>query len=643
MNKNYIQDSETDLYYTNLADSNKIISSVREVIKTTKNKKSDSDSYLIDVDEPINKEIKIINSEKKKKSQKSSESTDKRTTETEKNTHRNIKPIATTNTVTLLDKNKKSSSSYDSSDDKTTYSDILSSEKQLESKDVNNKINIENNKQNSPKIKNNLNTINETLGKNSPQCESLGEKQKFFSKVCTDTKENIKIAPKLTSFGNNLQKNATQQFDKQTIQNDEKDLKDQKKQINNQSLNENKINTQSINNVNLELKEKPNVPLIREEELQASKVPLNLNYNKTYMPKMMTEKELKYAKMECLSKLIHIKDSGYELTKKYDMNSDLDEMQMEIKYHTDILNKKSSIELSKSFLVNAITALEFMNDRYDPFGFQLNGWSNNVKMNIDQYNDVMGEISEKYKSSGKKMEPEIKLMLMLGGSAASFHLSKTLSSKPLIGDLIKNNPQFLNKVQSTLNNVISPPKKTEQDRVSELLKTIPSDKLKSMNNLNTNNQNNDQNNNQNNNQYNNQTQEIAKKINNSEIDHQRLLQIQKLQQQNLLEQQAFMQKQNVNELNNIKKNINSNNLINKINNNLNSNLNANYEQQKNNQLLNKIKSNINPTETITMDRDSRSSITINDIDMTENFKENIKHSVKNVINKSNKTIINANN
>ena len=80
-------------------------------------------------------------------------------------------------------------------------------------------------------------------------------------------------------------------------------------------------------------------------------------------------------------------------------------------------------------MLNAVTAIEFLNDRYDPFDFKLSGWSEHMNIAVDDYGDVLGEIYEKYRGTGKKMEPEIKLLLMIAASGASFHASNTMFKK----------------------------------------------------------------------------------------------------------------------------------------------------------------------------------------------------------------------
>lgn len=184
------------------------------------------------------------------------------------------------------------------------------------------------------------------------------------------------------------------------------------------------------------------------------------------------EKKLKFRKMECLAKLMHLKQTGIFLSKTYNMESDIDDMEAELKYHTDIEVKKNGIELAKSFLCNGITLLEMANEKYDPFGFKLKGWSNKVKMNKDDYDSVLGELMDKYKSSeGGQMEPELKLFIMIVMSAGSVCISNSVTENlPGLDDVIKNNPQLMAKLQTNINKSISGP--SELDKKKELYQNL---------------------------------------------------------------------------------------------------------------------------------------------------------------------------
>lgn len=162
------------------------------------------------------------------------------------------------------------------------------------------------------------------------------------------------------------------------------------------------------------------------------------------------------AKMEKYAELLSIKRSGISLTKEYNINSDYNEMCFEVNYWNNFQKKKDAVELGKNFMVNAITALEFLNESYDPFGLKLKGWSESVELNKSSYTSVFEELYEKYKMSGRKLEPELKLLFMVSASAASFHASKKMAeSLPGLDSVLQGNPDLLSKLQGAINSQIS--------------------------------------------------------------------------------------------------------------------------------------------------------------------------------------------
>lgn len=183
---------------------------------------------------------------------------------------------------------------------------------------------------------------------------------------------------------------------------------------------------------------------------------------------LLDEQTRKFKKMEKYAELLAIKNTGIKLTKEYNLNSDYEEMCFEVQYWTNFQKKKDAINLGKNFMMNAVTALEFMNERYDPFSLKLKGWSDQMQIGIEGYNNVFGQLYEKWKGSGREMEPEIKLILMVSASAVSFHASKKMAeSLPGLDKVLESNPELLGKLQGVINENISKgnaePKKTEED------------------------------------------------------------------------------------------------------------------------------------------------------------------------------------
>ena len=70
-----------------------------------------------------------------------------------------------------------------------------------------------------------------------------------------------------------------------------------------------------------------------------------------------------------------------------------------------------------------------------------------MQIEADNWEDVMEEIYEKHKGLGKSRSPEIKLLCLIGASAAAFHFTKAHASKlPGLDSLLASNPNLLSKV-----------------------------------------------------------------------------------------------------------------------------------------------------------------------------------------------------
>lgn len=158
----------------------------------------------------------------------------------------------------------------------------------------------------------------------------------------------------------------------------------------------------------------------------------------------MTKEELLKEKFNYLRKLEALEKKGIQLTKKYTMDSSLDEMMGEFEMIMAEKEKTNSVKFQGRMLMAAITGLEFLNNRFDPFDVKLDGWSENFNENIDDYDDIFGELHEKYKTKAT-MAPELKLMFQLGGSAIMTHMTNTMfkSAMPGMDDIMRQNPELM--------------------------------------------------------------------------------------------------------------------------------------------------------------------------------------------------------
>lgn len=158
----------------------------------------------------------------------------------------------------------------------------------------------------------------------------------------------------------------------------------------------------------------------------------------------MTKDELLREKFTYLRKLEELEKKGVQLTKSYNMESSLSEMQGE--YETIIAEKErsNSVKFQAKILMACITGVEFLNNKFDPFDIKLDGWSEQINENVSDYDEVFSELHEKYRGKGK-MAPELKLMFQVAGSAMMIHMTNTMfkSAVPGMDDIMRQNPELM--------------------------------------------------------------------------------------------------------------------------------------------------------------------------------------------------------
>ena len=176
---------------------------------------------------------------------------------------------------------------------------------------------------------------------------------------------------------------------------------------------------------------------------QFNNIPMDPDKNVSKEPKK-TREELLKEKFNYLRKLEALEKKGVHLSKQYSMESSLEEMIGEYETIKSEKERANSVKFQGRMLMAAVTGLEFLNNRFDPFDFKLDGWSEQVNENLDDYDEIFGELHEKY-SSKAKMAPELKLLFQLSGSAIMLHMTNTMfkSSIPGMDDILRQNPELM--------------------------------------------------------------------------------------------------------------------------------------------------------------------------------------------------------
>jgi len=166
-------------------------------------------------------------------------------------------------------------------------------------------------------------------------------------------------------------------------------------------------------------------------------------------------------KADLVNKLGRLEKKGFTVNKRLNAYSPIDELRNEVKRITYSIDVDKSIKFSRRMLVACTTGLEFLNKKYNPFEIQLDGWSENVMENVDDYDEVFEELYVKYRTK-MHVAPEVKLIMMLGGSAMMFHLTNSMfkSVMPNMNDVIKQNPGLVQNMVSAVQNTV--PKSQQQ-------------------------------------------------------------------------------------------------------------------------------------------------------------------------------------
>src|SRR5210317_2016220 len=163
-------------------------------------------------------------------------------------------------------------------------------------------------------------------------------------------------------------------------------------------------------------------------------------------------------KSDLLNKLARLEKKGFNVNKRLTAYSSVDELRSEVKRITYSIDVEQSLRFSKRMLIACVTGRVFLNKRYNPFEIQLDGWSESVMENSDDYGGVFEELYVKYRSK-VNVAPEIKLIMMLGGSAMMFHLTNSMfkSVMPNMNDVMKQNPDLVKNMMSAVQNTTRAP------------------------------------------------------------------------------------------------------------------------------------------------------------------------------------------
>jgi len=165
--------------------------------------------------------------------------------------------------------------------------------------------------------------------------------------------------------------------------------------------------------------------------------------NLTAPLKRLSPEEERKEKADMINKLNRLESKGFQISRRFTMDNSLDEIKQEFERLMDARNLESSIKFQRQMMMGVVTGLELMNNKFNPFDWQLDGWSESVHENVDDYDEVFEELYDKYKGKGQ-MPPEARLLFMMVGSGFMFHMSNSFFRSKMgnmtMDDILKNNP-----------------------------------------------------------------------------------------------------------------------------------------------------------------------------------------------------------
>lgn len=168
-----------------------------------------------------------------------------------------------------------------------------------------------------------------------------------------------------------------------------------------------------------------------------------------------TTREQNRKKRSMLKRLEELSKKGAITGLSVNADSSYEEIEDEYNSYMEEKLKQESIKLQKQWFFNGINTLELINNTYDPFGMDLTGWGEKMAEDLEDDDEVFGELYEKYK--GGKLAPEVKLLLKIATSAFWISMTNRMisASVPSMGDVMRQNPEVMKTFMSATVDTLS--------------------------------------------------------------------------------------------------------------------------------------------------------------------------------------------
>jgi len=177
----------------------------------------------------------------------------------------------------------------------------------------------------------------------------------------------------------------------------------------------------------------------------------------SYAGSDLNEKEVEAKKVKLLSLLKRYQKRGFTINKHFTLESELEDLQAEVDTIKREANLGAGVATIKSTISISTYVLEMLNNKFDPVGARLDGWSNQVAENIEagDFDTVAEELYDKY-SDKLDLPPEAKLASLLVSSAVQYHIAQgvigNIVTKDATKELLQSNPAIKSEILKAVNN-----------------------------------------------------------------------------------------------------------------------------------------------------------------------------------------------
>jgi hypothetical protein len=157
---------------------------------------------------------------------------------------------------------------------------------------------------------------------------------------------------------------------------------------------------------------------------------------------------LKEEKLHILLALRRMKEDDVKGITGFDMESDLEEMRIELKAFQQDETIKNDIQFCRSTLVTFAAGLEITNAKFNPFDLDMQGFSGSLLERIERYDGVFKRLTRKYSRKASAMSPEMQLLTMFVGNAFTFCFTKAMMKvvTPSMTKIAEDNLEMVQKM-----------------------------------------------------------------------------------------------------------------------------------------------------------------------------------------------------